>query len=277
MKKIIVPIDFSEHSGYALKTAAKLAQKYDAELIALHMLEMSDIMLTASDGLQNQKAAFFLQLAEQKFKNFLKRDFLNDIKITPIIKHFKVFSEVNDVAEKHNADLIVMGSQGTTGIAEFFIGSNTERVVRHANIPVLVVKNDMPNVNFDVVAFACDFSEETIESYLKAMNMFSKTEAKLYLVHVNLPNERFKSSLEIEKRVVNFFTKAERSLDKMEDVHYVSDYSVEEGVLSCANKIGADLVIVPTHGRKGLAHFFEGSIGEDVANHSTLPVMTFKI
>ena len=45
MKKIIVPIDFSEHSEYALKTAAQLAKKYNAELLALHMLEMSDIVL----------------------------------------------------------------------------------------------------------------------------------------------------------------------------------------------------------------------------------------
>jgi nucleotide-binding universal stress UspA family protein len=277
MKKIIVPIDFSEHSEYALKTAAKIAKKYNAEILALHMLELSEMMLSASDGLQSQKAAFFLQLAEQKFEEFLNKDYLSDIKVTPIIKHFKVFSEVNDVAQKHKADLIVMGSHGASGLKEFFIGSNTERVVRNADVPVLVVKNDVTDVNFDVVVFACDFSEDTISAYLKAKQLFDKVDTKMYLVHVNLPNDRFMSTLEIEKKAVNFFTKAEQNLDKMKDVCYVCDYTVEEGVLNCANKIGADLVIVPTHGRKGLAHFFEGSIGEDLANHSTLPVMTFKI
>lgn len=277
MKKIIVPIDFSEHSEYALKTAAKLAKKNDAEVLALHMLEMSDIMLSASDGFQDQKAVYFLKLAEQKFEDFLKKEYLLGVKVTPVVKHFKVFSEVNDVALKNEADLIVMGSHGTSGIAEFFVGSNTERVVRNASVPVLVVKNDVANVNFDVVAFACDFSEEAIAPYLKAVNMFKNMGSKLYLIHVNLPNDKFHSSLEIEKKVVNFFAKAERNLNKMEDVHYTCDYTVEEGVLNCANKIGADLIVVPTHGRKGLAHFFEGSIGEDVANHSTLPVMTFKI
>ncbi|MDG1728817.1 MAG: universal stress protein [Algibacter sp.] len=277
MKKIIIPIDFSEHSEYALKTAAKLAKKHKAELLVLHMLEMSDIMLSASDGLQNQKAAFFLQLAEQKFNKFLDKDYLSDVKITPLIKHFKVFSEVNNIALKQDADLIVMGSHGTNGLAEFFVGSNTERVVRNANIPVLVVKNNVSDVNFDVIAFACDFSEETIKPYLNAVKMFDNVGAKVYMVHVNLPNEKFMSSLEIEKKVVNFFAKAEGSLGKLEDVQYVSDYTVEDGILNCANKIGADLIVMPTHGRKGLAHFFEGSIGEDVANHSTLPVMTFKI
>lgn len=277
MKKIIVPVDFSEHSEYALHTAAKLAKKYNAEVLILHMLEMSDIMLTASDGLQYEKAAYFFKLSEQKFEDFLKKDYLVGVKVTPIIKHFKVFSEVNDVAQKNDADLIVMGSHGTSGFKEFFIGSNTERVVRNAAIPVLVVKNKLEDINFESVVFACDFTEEAIKPYKNAIKLFEKMNSKIYFVYVNLPNERFKTSIEIEKNVVNFFTKAEKDLDKMNDVHYVSDYTVEEGVINFALKVGADIIAIPTHGKTGLAHFLEGSIGEDVANHANLPVITFKI
>lgn len=277
MKKIIVPIDFSEHSEYALKTAAKLANKNDAEILVLHMLEMSETILSVSGGEQNSKAMFFIKLIEEKLEKFINKDYLKDIKVSGVIKHFKVFSEVNDIAKQHDADLIIMGSHGSTGIKEYFVGSNTERVVRHSDIPVLVVKKDLRNVNFEVVAFACDFSEEAIKSYLNAVKMFEKTKTKMYLVYVNLPNNSFKSSIEIEKRVVNFFTKAEGNLKKMDDVHYVSDYTLEEGILTFANKIGADIIAMPTHGRKGLAHLFEGSVGEDVANHSSLPVITFKI
>lgn len=277
MKKIIVPIDFSEHSEYALKTAAKLAKKNNAEVLALHMLEMSDLMLTASDGLQYEKAVYFYKLSEQKFEKFLDKPYLNGVKVTPIIKHFKVFSEVNEVAKLHNADIIVMGSQGTSGAKEFFIGSNTERVVRNSEIPVLVVKNQVKDINFEVVVFACDFSEETIEPYINAVNMFNKIGSKMHMVYVNMPNERFKTSAEIEKSVVNFFTKAVGDLDRMKSVHYVSDYTAEDGILNFSNKIGADIIAVPTHGKKGLAHFFEGSVGEDIVNHATLPVITFKI
>ncbi|MCF7561323.1 universal stress protein [Sabulilitoribacter multivorans] len=277
MKKIIVPVDFSEHSEYALKTAAKLAKKYDAEVLALHMLEMSELVLTASEGLQYEKASFFIKLSEKKFETFLNKPYLKDIKITPIIKHFKVFSEVDEVAKKHDANLIIMGSHGTSGIKELLIGSNTERVVRSSEIPVLVVKNKNIDVNFETVVFACDFLEESIKPYINAVKMFDSLNAKIHFVYVNLPNERFQSSLEIERKVVNFFTKAEGNLDKMSDVHYVSDYTVEEGILNFSNKMGADLIAMPTHGKKGLAHFFHGSVGEDVANHATLPVMTFKI
>ena len=67
MEKIIVPIDFSEHSEYALKTAAGLAKKYKAEVLALHMLELSDALLTRTDAHEQRKAIFFLELAKKRF------------------------------------------------------------------------------------------------------------------------------------------------------------------------------------------------------------------
>ncbi len=277
MKKIIVPIDFSEHSEYALKTAAKLAKKNDAELLALHMLEMSDVLLTKSDSEQQQKAVFFLKLVEKKFNSFLNQEYLKDVKVTPVVKHFKVFSEVNDAAKENDADLIVMGSHGTSGFKEFIVGSNTERVVRNADIPVLVVKNELNSVDFGTVVFATNFEEENVRPYLNATKLFDLLGAKLVLLYVNLPNEHFKSSVEIEKKIAEFLVTADGNLDRIDDVAYQADYSVEQGVLNFANKVGADLIAIPTHGRKGVSHFFAGSIGEDIANHSSLPVMTFKI
>ncbi|WP_353779416.1 universal stress protein [Winogradskyella sp. 3972H.M.0a.05] len=277
MKKIIVPIDFSEHSEYALETAANIAKKHNAQILALHMLEISETYLTKGHLDLNAETAFFLKRAEQKFDEALSKPFLEGITITPIIKHFRVFSEVNDIAEEHDADLVVMGSHGASGLKEMFIGSNTEKVVRHSEIPVLIVKHSPILTDFETVVFACDFSEDSIASYQKANALFDKFGATLNIVYVNLPDNRFLSSSEMEQRVANFFKSANGNLDKMKDVSYVCDYSIEKGILNYANVIGADLIAVATHGRKGLAHFFEGSISEDIANHSTLPVMTFKI
>jgi nucleotide-binding universal stress UspA family protein len=58
---------------------------------------------------------------------------------------------------------------------------------------------------------------------------------------------------------------------------YVSDYSIEGGIFNYANDVNADLIAIPTHGRSGIAHFFKGSIGEDVVNHANLPVITFRV
>jgi nucleotide-binding universal stress UspA family protein len=277
MKKIIVPIDFSEHSEYALLAAAKLAKKNDAEVLALHMLEMSDVLLTRSDSEQQQKAMFFLKLVEQKFETFLDKPYLKEVKVTPIIKHFKVFSELNDVAREHNADLIVMGSHGASGVKEFFVGSNTERVVRYADIPVLVIKNKISNIDFGTVVFVTNFDESCIKPYLEAIKMFDVLGTKLKLLYVNLPNELFRSSVEIEKKIAEFLMKADGNLDKLNDVAYQADYTVEQGVINYSNKVGADLIAISTHGRTGISHFFAGSIGEDIVNHSSLPVITFKI
>lgn len=277
MKKIIVPIDFSEYSEFALEVAAMLAKKNKAEILALHMLEMSDTLLTNSDNEQHAKAVFFLKLAEQKFAEFLDKPYLESVAVTPIVKHFKVFSEVNDIAKEHQADLIVMGSQGVSGMKEIFIGSNTEKVVRHSEIPVLIIKHNPVLMDFETVVFASDFEEHSIKAYVNASRMFDLMNIKMHLLHVNLPNESFKSSSEIEKKVTQFIKKADGNIDKLKTVKYVSDYSIEKGILNFSNTIGADLIALATHGRKGIAHFFEGSISEDVANHSTLPVMTFKI
>lgn len=277
MKKIIVPIDFSIHSEYALEAAAILARKHNSEILVLHMLELSNALISEDTNSKQAEAVFYMKLAEQKFIEFLEKPFLEGVNVTPVVKHFKVFSEVNDVAKEHQADLIVMGSHGSSGIKEIFIGSNTEKVVRHSDIPVLVIKHNPILMDFEKVVFACDFSKESIKPYINASNLFKKWGAKLHLVHVNLPGSSFKSSSEIEIKVADFLKIADGNLDNINNVHYVSDYSIEQGILNFANTESADLVAVATHGRTGLAHFFEGSISEDIANHSALPVMTFKI
>ncbi|WP_411894561.1 universal stress protein [Winogradskyella sp. A2] len=277
MKRIIVPIDFSEQSEFALEAAANLAQKYGSELIVLHMLELSNAILTTNGTTINDEAVFYLKLAEQKFDTFLDKPYLEGIKVTRIVKHFKVFSEVNEVANEHQANLIVMGSHGASGVKEVLIGSNTEKVVRNSDIPVLVIKHNPILLDFENAVFASDFSDDAIKPYLNAKVTFDKLGAKMHLVYVNSPDGNFRSSAEIDKKVSLFLKKADGDLSNISNVNIVSDYSIEKGILNFASIIGADLIAVATHGRKGLAHFFEGSISEDIANHSTLPVMTFKI
>jgi len=56
-----------------------------------------------------------------------------------------------------------------------------------------------------------------------------------------------------------------------------NDINVEKGILNFANSMNAGLIGISTHGRKGLSHFINGSLGEDVVNHAKRPVITFKI
>lgn len=273
MKTIIVPVDFSEQSEYALKVAASLAKKHSSEILVLHMLELNEAIISSSEGYHPEQTVFLIKMAEKRLKGFLDQPYLKGIKITPIIKHFKVFGEVNDVAKKHNADLVVMGSHGADGLKEIFVGSNAEKVVRNSEIPVLVVKSPVEEFKIENFVFACDFKNESLAAFQKAIGFAEKLKAKFHLVYINTPGDDFLSTADIYEKVSKFLQAAGTG----KEVEIYNDYNVERGVLNFSENIGADIIGIPTHGRKGLSHFFMGSIGEDIANHSKIPVVTFKI
>ena len=277
MKKIIVPVDFSIHSENALKTAALLAKKTNATIIALHMLDIQEVNLSESPSYQQEKAVFFLKLAEKKISEFLQKDFLEDLKVVPLIKHYKIFSEVNQVAKEVNADLIVMGSHGVSGLKEIFMGSNTEKVIRFSEVPVFVVKKELKDTDFKDVVYATDFSEESIPAFKNMLKTLDVFNAKKHILYVNLPNENFKTSPEMDAIAHDFLMKAEGNTDRLINVNFVCERSIEKGILNFSNAVGADLITTATHGRTGLSHIFSGSISEDLSNHAALPIMTFKI
>ncbi len=277
MKKILVPVDFSECSEYALEVAANLAKKHDVEIIALHMLSIPETVLKGTQSKEMLEGIYYIKLAEKRFKEFLDRDYLKGISITDSVYNYKNFNELNTVALEKEADLIIMGSHGSSGLSEVFVGSNTEKVVRNSDIPVLVVKKESKNFNTEKAVFACDFIEENLNAFKNAIKLFNFfTNANLKLLYINLPGQNYRSTKEIDTRVKKFLTKAD-ALHLLDQVDYYNDYTVEDGIYNYSNKMGIDIIALPTHGRRGLAHFFAGSVSEDLVNHSTIPVITFKL
>lgn len=278
MKSILVPIDFSDHSEYALEVAAILAKKHGVGIVALHMMGLSQAVLTKDDSQEVFEAMYYMKLADKRFQDFLDRDYLEGIPVETTVQNYKLFHEIDSVAKEFDSGLIVMGSHGSSGLKEVFVGSNTEKVVRSSDMPVLVIKHRMSDFDLDNVVFANNFDRESINSFKKAKVMFDKLGAKMNLVYINTPGDGFRSSQEMEDRVAEFLTEA-KVLNEISpsDVEYFSAYSIEEGLFAFSNKVNADLIAIPTHGRRGLAHFFSGSISEDLVNHSDLPVMTFKM
>ena len=183
---------------------------------------------------------------------------------------------ISDYAKKENVDMIVMGSTGVSGLEEVLIGSNTEKIVRTSSVPVLVVKKKMEDLAINKVVFASDFDIESLKAYENAKRFADSFNAELKLLYVNLPGNQFYSTQEIHEQMRKFLHKAEVELNEKNVIIY-NDYTIQLGVINGANTLKADLIAMPTHGRQGLSHFFNGSIGEDVVNHSTLPVITFKI
>ena len=274
MKKILIPTDFSEHAEYALKVAAQIAKKHDGEIILLHMLELPNQTGDAvSSGHALPEIMFFKNAALAKLESLMDSDFLEGLKVSEIVQFELAFDGILKLIKKNDIDLIVMGSHGASGFKDMFIGSNAEKVVRHSEVPVLIIKKEIPDFTINKFVFASDFSDEVKVPFAKVVEVANKFEAELNLVMINTPNS-FKSTL-VAQEIMDKFV-SQFNIKKV-STHIFNDANVEKGILNFSNYINADLIGMCTHGRKGLSHFFNGSISEDLVNHAKRPVITFKI
>ena len=276
MKNILVPTDFSEQAENALKVAAQFAKTHNADIYLLHMLELPMQLIdpTSNNNSQNlPESLFFMKLAHKRFEEVLASDYLEGVTVHETVHFHEAFDGIMEVSKEHDCDLIIMGSHGATGFKEMFIGSNTEKVVRYSEIPVLVIKQEIPNFRVDNFIFATDFSEETKRPFNEAVKFANKIDANIHLVYINTAN-KFKTTEEAEKKMSNFLEGME---SKTFNLHIYNDRTIEEEILNYAQSIDAGLIGISTHGRKGLAHFFNGSLSEDIVNHAKRPVITFKI
>jgi len=274
MKRILVPTDFSEHAEDALKVAAKIAKKNDSEIIILHMLELPHQMNDAIlGGASIPETMLFMKKANEMLDEISSKPYLDGIKVTEIVKMDKPIHGITQVSKDYEVDLIIMGSHGSSGIEELLIGSNTEKVVRNSDIPVLVIKKDITDFKVGNIVFASDFSEETKKPFEKLLNFTKFFESKIHLVTICTPNS-FKPTHVVQKAMDNFTS--EFNLINY-TTHIYNDTNIEKGIINFANSINADIIGMCTHGRTGFAHFFNGSISEGLVNHTIKPVVTFKI
>lgn len=276
MKKILVPTDFSREADNALEVAAQLAKKFEAELYLLHMVELPANMTNPVGEMRSNdlpEALFFIKMARKRFAEVLERPYLKGLKINEIIESEHAFEGIMDTSKKYDCDFIVMGSKGAKGFREMFVGSNTEKVVRTSEVPVLVIKDSHPDFRIKNFAFATNLDEQNRKTLQKVANFAELMDAKLHLVFINTANQF------ITTKQVNGFLEEHFSgiaFDNYE-FHTYNDDSVEEGILNFAAEINADVIGIATHGRKGLAHFFNGSISEDLVNHAKTPIVTFRL
>lgn len=274
MKKILVTTDFSKESEYALKVAAQLARQRDSEIYLLHMLEIPYQELDAA-GVYSElpEGMFFFRLAEQKFDSIASKPYLDGLTVHKIMESSNIFAGIKKTCKKHDIDFIMMGSHGATGLKEMFIGSNAEQIVRNSEVPVLVIKNEHEDFSVKEFVFASDFKNDNKETFNQACKFAEFWDAKIHLLMVNTPSN-FTTTAVANERIASFIKKPSY---KNYTLNIYNDETVEQGILNFSKSINADLIGISTHGRQGIAHFFNGSISEDIVNHAKRPVMTFKI
>ena len=172
MKKILVPTDFSECAEHAAEVAANLAKRTGARLYMLHIMDIpvydrNDSFQSFSDAAEG---IFWMKLVKKRYKELFARPFMKGVNAVEVIQYDGVYSTIAKQAAEHDIDLIVMGSHGDSGAHELFIGSNTEKVVRIAECPVLTVKNRHQDFDLKNIIFASNFYGEAKENFAKLFN-----------------------------------------------------------------------------------------------------------
>jgi nucleotide-binding universal stress UspA family protein len=167
-------------------------------------------------------------------------------------------------------DLVVMGTHGSSGLREFFIGSNAEKVVRKAPCPVLTVKHEISLEETRKIIFGTDLldvTENVIQPLKQLQDIFR---AEIIIIRVNTPNT-FQRDAVIRVLKEKLF---QRYLFNNTTFESYNDFSVEAGLRNAASSKGAGIIALATHGRKGLSHLVAGSLAEDLTNHTTKAIWT---
>jgi len=275
MKTILVPTDLRPSTEVALSVAADIAKIYNASIILLHSVVYpaqsvaysgtisvtTDTMIKDFyDAEREAEKAMQLLIAQKKYQNV-------NIKIELITNGDGMVSDITRQA----ADLIVMTSQGASGLEELLFGSNAEVIVRHAHCPVLIVKEAIERFQPQNIVCAIDTDDrlKTIHHYpfqmgerglQKFLYVFTPTDGKV---------------AEGIHQWMSDFARA-KGITEYELILRTAK-TVQEGIIAYAEETNADLIVLFTHGYKGLRHLLSGSVAEDVLNHSRIPVLVMRV
>lgn len=278
MKKILVPTDFSANAKKALKTAASIAQKNGASVILLHTNTAAAYVSPLPEyytAEQYDMSEYYNNAASELYK--LKQEIdaqYGGLNLETRVEEGFLYNTIAQIAKEESVDLVVMGTKGATGTLEFFLGSNTEKVIRTAPCMVLAVPESSGEFNPERVVLASTLKPEqsiafeTLASWQKYQNF------EVLVLYLNNP-AGFNTEEEVAK-VAEEMAKAS-GLERVSAYVSGNTFNEEDSIVQFAAEREAGMIAMATHQRKGLSHLLFGSLTEDTANHSDIPVLSIPI
>ncbi len=144
IRKILVPTDFSPFSQRAIDYGAFVAERFEAKIVLIHVIESAAYSVTDTMIVVNHEAAL-KATAEALMENLEKQCIEKGMAVTTRVVSGTPYREIIKEAEQEEADLIIIGTHGRTGLERFLLGSVAEKVVRLATCSVLTVRSpEMP-------------------------------------------------------------------------------------------------------------------------------------
>lgn len=271
IKTILVPTDFSKPSKVAVLYAAWLAQKINAEITLLAVININ----VATDAILDWKKMeedmvdTARQDAEQLIRE-IKEEVKGELKIEyRSIIGFPFEEMVEHIVINDSIDLIVMGTKGATGLKKVLIGSNTAAVVDNSSVPVLIIP---PNTEFRTIkkiVYATDMASITEE--VKPIAMFASIfNAAIKVLHV-LPGN---SSKKIDGKTLAADLIKITNYKKI-SFHVSRNNSIADEVDTFVVDQKADMLVMFTHKLDFYEKLFGKSVTRQLAFHACVPLLTF--
>ncbi|MEL7003567.1 MAG: universal stress protein [Bacteroidota bacterium] len=248
MQNILVPVDFSEESAYALDLASQLVTRGDVNIILSHAIEIVNYTDNTPE-LDDTYKEKFLKTVLQKIDSFLIEAQVNipDKSIKIEIDH--PFSHILQLIEEEKIDLIVMGSKGHRNWKGVLIGSTTEKVIRHSTCPVLITKDKTEISKIKEISFATDLSNTPRWVIRALQELLQLLDARLHILKVITPNS-WQTNREIKKQMQDFVKNYEFDNYSM---NIYNDIDAGTGIVHYTEDINAGLIAIASHTKSDMS------------------------
>ncbi|GGB62459.1 hypothetical protein GCM10011316_38000 [Roseibium aquae] len=279
MKTIIVATDFSERSDRALRRATLLARQFEATMLLVHVVD-DDQPRRIVDAERDEATKLLRQMAATL------RD-VDGVNCDTRVILASPFVGIAQAVADATPDLLVIGPHRRQVLRDVFIGTTAERTIRSVACPVLMV-NAPPVGSYRHVMLTTDLSEGAAQAAKASVVRDIAHGANACILHVfdapaihlamshTIPSDAREAYLEDQRkeasRALAAFVKSVDWRSIRQKVRQVRNAPAEE-ILSTARDDSADLVVVGTHGRSGLARFFLGSVAEAVLRRADRDVL----
>jgi len=269
MKKILVPTDFSDLSTVAFNTAKEIAKKTKAEI---HLLHGSFFY----NNMEYEKVRKKEIKAEKKnieqLEKLRKKANKDGIKVITHYCNTHIVSEIMSYNRNHSIDLIVMATDDYKNKSDYLEESNTLKVVRLVQCPVLVIKDENYKLKTTEIVFASDFNKEALPAFKRLVDFANQIYLKINLVRISVEGEHYKNIDDIISPFVAICDKTNLGI-----VWEHEDDSIEEGINEVSKKFDYCAISIGSHHREYDNEFYDELLSETIVYESKAPVLTIPI
>jgi nucleotide-binding universal stress UspA family protein len=270
MKKILVPTDFSACANDAARVALHLAKPLGAWVYFLHISPEPSVKSLVHSAVELETHHREVSTAKSQLDEWVRTGESFGVTCFPILVFDNGTEKIENYVQPYSIDLIVMGSHGAKGIRKLVIGSNAQSVVKHASVPVLVVKQQADTLSLNTILFASTFNEKTTANFSWVANLVNGLKGQLHLLY--LTND---TDPEPEQAA---YDKMKKLASGYPGLPYAIDYAVtndyEWAITNVAEKVNAGVIAVSENEKEG--GLLSVNVALKLVNAEDKPVLVLK-